>query len=59
MKIINKTGRVIIVFMQADGLDERNEVLEPGELSDDFFHFEPGDVIEIKFPKVKKKRRGN
>ena len=56
MKIINRTGRAIIVFMQTiSGFDERKEILEPGELSDDWLHFELDDVIEIRFPKCEKK----
>ena len=56
MKIINKTGRRIVVFMQSDGYDDREKVLEPCELSDDFFNFELEDVIEIRFPRGEKRR---
>ena len=56
MKIINGTGKAIIVFMQAEpGFDERKEILEPGELSDDWLHFELDDVIEISAPKCEEK----
>lgn len=56
MKILNKTGKAIIVFMQAvSGFDERKETLKPGELSDDWLHLKFKDVIEIRFPKCEEK----
>ena len=58
MRIINKTGRAIIVFMQMEnGWDDREEVLEPGEMSDWWLHLETDDVIEIKLPKKRKRNR--
>lgn len=56
MKIINRTGKAIIVFMQAiSGFDERKETLKPGELSDDWLHLELDNVIEIRSPKCEEK----
>ena len=42
--------------MRLDGWDDREDVLKPGELSDYWLHLEPDDVIEIRFPKKRKKR---
>lgn len=47
MKIRNDTYEPLVVALRIEGYDDREELLEPGQTSEDWVHLEDEDVITI------------